>query len=196
MRLLKIFAAAAFTAGLGISAAQATVLVTDTAGPGSATDAFGQSVTTPAGGPFNNITFNFYNVAGAPTAAGILYIFNSVYGGTPNGLAGAGALAASISNAGGVYAFAPSFTLAGGHQYFFYEDTLTTITGSGIDDYAGGNAFFALTVSTAFTDAGGTQDANFTLSGVKKVPEPVTLSLFGAGLAGAALLRRRKAKKA
>jgi hypothetical protein len=28
------------------------------------------------------------------------------------------------------------------------------------------------------------------------VPEPVTLSLFGAGLAGAAALRRRKAKKA
>ncbi|HKU54590.1 MAG TPA: PEP-CTERM sorting domain-containing protein, partial [Rhizomicrobium sp.] len=30
----------------------------------------------------------------------------------------------------------------------------------------------------------------------KRVPEPVTLSIFGAGLAGAAALRRRKVKKA
>jgi hypothetical protein len=31
---------------------------------------------------------------------------------------------------------------------------------------------------------------------IKRVPEPITLSIFGAGLAGAAALRRRKAKKA
>ena len=31
---------------------------------------------------------------------------------------------------------------------------------------------------------------------IKRVPEPITLSIFGASLAGAAALRRRKAKKA
>jgi hypothetical protein len=36
----------------------------------------------------------------------------------------------------------------------------------------------------------------FVTERVQNVPEPITLSLFGAGLAGAAALRRRKKKVA
>jgi hypothetical protein len=39
-------------------------------------------------------------------------------------------------------------------------------------------------------------DVSLSVSDRTAVPEPLTLSLFGAGLAGAAALRRRKAKKA
>ena len=37
----------------------------------------GQSVTTPAGGPWNNITFNFFSdFAGTPAAAGTLFLLS------------------------------------------------------------------------------------------------------------------------
>ena len=80
----------------------------------------GQSVTTPAGGPWNNITFNFFSdFAGTPAAAGTLFllsqedsIFNA--GATaPQNLSSstAGYIAQSQSISGGVYVFAPSLVL-------------------------------------------------------------------------------------
>ncbi len=47
------------------------------------------------------------------------------------------------------------------------------------------------------TDGAGTgyDTISFTQGVVSEVPEPLTLSLFGAGLAGAAAMRRRKAQK-
>jgi hypothetical protein len=53
--------------------------------------------------------------------------------------------------------------------------------------------------STTFTGDNPTLYCDFgslSCAGTQSVPEPVTLSLFGAGLAGAAALRRRKKKRA
>jgi hypothetical protein len=78
------------------------------------------------------------------------------------------------------------------------HNSCTAGTNSG--DY---DAFVALTGLGSFTSvtfSDDSQDAAFefvpTAPASTPVPEPLTLSLFGAGLAGAGLIRRRKAKKA
>jgi PEP-CTERM motif len=80
---------------------------------------------------------------------------------------------------------------------------------------AAANAFVKDTITNSFVIANGPADASYQgtanshcfqsstwgVCGTNNldataIPEPVTLSLFGAGLAGAAAIRRRKAKKA
>jgi hypothetical protein len=56
----------------------------------------------------------------------------------------------------------------------------------------GGNATFDFLL----VDSNGDQWAAEALGVTEGVPEPITLSLFGAGLVGAAALRRRKVKSA
>ncbi len=85
----------------------------------------GQSVTTPAGGPWTNIAFNFYDRStGAAQAVGNVYLFDAPYTGTPQalsvstpGLLGVG------SASGSVYLFPPSLKLLPNTHYFFYCDT-------------------------------------------------------------------------
>lgn len=170
--------------------ANAALLASNPSWTGSATAFLGQSATVAPGGPFNNITFNFFDGSEAPQALGTLYIFDSEYLGRPDALSGAASLAASVSNAGGIYAFDPSVTLNGGQQYFFYADTIMTSIGSGLDVYSGGTVYFADDAALNFF-ANGNQDARFELNGTF-VPEPVTLSLFGAGVIGLGVMRRRR----
>jgi hypothetical protein len=85
---------------------------------------------------------------------------------------------------------------------------LTTfdLTAAGMDYFVAPNPFyqFALTSTTANSGSvvkAGTDGTTITINGINGganlVPEPLTLSVFGAGLFGAAALRRRrKAKKA
>lgn len=77
---------------------------------------------------------------------------------------------------------------ARGLNYFigpvpFYQFALTSTTANS------GNVIVAASDGQSITINGINGGANF-------VPEPLTLSLFGAGLLGAGALRRRKAKKA
>jgi hypothetical protein len=93
----------------------ADTIVQNTAGASSniVSIEVGQSLTTGAGGPWNNITFAFLGPAGN-VAGGDLFILSSAYSGTPSGLSSAtsGFLAQSTGVGGGAWTFAPTFTLA------------------------------------------------------------------------------------
>jgi len=70
-----------------------------------------------------------------------------------------------------------------------------SVNGDGGADFFGwvGSGITGITITT--TDDGGFAFGDFFegfAPGAEKVPEPLTLSLFGAGLAGAAALRRRR----
>src|ERR1017187_1218375 len=108
------------------SLASAGVIVQQTAGLGSATEFFGESFTTPSGGPWGSITFNFYSdvPAATPAAAGNAFLLTQEYLGTPSALTSStpGFLAASVSISGGVYIFNPSVVINPATQYWVYEN--------------------------------------------------------------------------
>src|SRR5690242_7666954 len=63
---------------------------------GAGTFALGQSLMTPAGGPWNNLTFNWFDTGGTPNlgvpspiATGTLFLLNQEYLGTPAALSAA-----------------------------------------------------------------------------------------------------------
>ncbi|HKY19184.1 MAG TPA: PEP-CTERM sorting domain-containing protein [Rhizomicrobium sp.] len=82
--------------------------------------------------------------------------------------------------------------IGGASAGLFYQDTLTNSSTLALADvaYQGSANSQNCSISPRWQVCGSN---NATLS---VIPEPITLSLFGAGLAGAAVLRRRKAKKA
>jgi hypothetical protein len=132
----------------------------------------GQSVTTPPGGPFNNIRFNWYTFSGTPTAFGTLYVLTQEYLGLPSGLGPStpGFVASSDSIVDNVYRFAPAVTLNGGTQYWFYTDTQGSfVTSFSESIYAGGDLYLTGVSTLPFHKAMGGPgiflDANFTLSG-------------------------------
>lgn len=180
----------------------------------------GQSVTTPTGGPWDDIGFNFVQcgnpsgtscLAGinSPYALGDLYLLTQVYDGLPSGLSSStpGFVAEATTIVGGVWTFASSVTLNPSTQYFFYMDTAF----SGAENlysignpYPGGQAYGANTGNGPTYGPDDSPLANvdyvFALTGTaasSTVPEPGTGALTGlvlAGLAGAQTLRLRARK--
>jgi len=135
---------------------------------GTLTEYFGESFTTPSGGPWNNITFNFFSdiPAVTPSAAGTAYLLSEAFTGTPTSLSNAapGFIAASTGVSGGQYVFSPSLQLAANTMYFLYENGVVTVSGG--NAVPGGIAYFAPTSSTAFSEAlGPAQTANFAVDG-------------------------------
>lgn len=175
----------------GHRSARADVLTSFLLGNLASTVQFqGQSVTIPNPGQYSGISFHFFDASNQPLAVGTLYLFSSVYTGTPDDLASASYLAASVIAAGNEYVFDPAVLLDGGKQYFFFADAAFSARGSITDHYSGGARYSTPDGTTGF-DGPARGDLNFVLSGTP-VPEPAAAALLCVGLAGAAALRRRR----
>ena len=179
---------------LSLGGFAATITESTTVTATNSSGYYGQSFTTPGGGPWNNVTVNFATTAGTPVALGTLYLFTGAYSGTPAGLSGASAFAASISIVSNQWTFLPSVSLASSTLYFFYSDAFfgtNTLGGRDSNPYVGGDASRATSSATAFsliTDV----DARFDVSGTSSaVPEPTTYATFAAGMLLVGYLRKR-----
>jgi hypothetical protein len=188
---------------LGLVPAARADIITENLG-GTATFAtgsyFGQSLVTPAGGPWHNLTFNFFSNAPAttPTAVGTAFLLSQEYLGTPANLSTStpGFLAASTGIVAGQYTFAPGVTVLPNTTYWVYENAaLGGITGgnfSGTDQY-----YYAPSGSDNFRIPDFNINVNYRLSGdvvTSAVPAPPALVLAGLGagcVATKRLLRRR-----
>jgi len=153
-------------------------------------------------------TYGFLNTGGPHTP----FAFN---------LAGAGALSISfttpvagtyasgvfsLNTAGGSNTPYGSFGVAiddsagNGSGNAYYGDLLFTLTRAGglsTDDFIanGSGAYFSADLtngSSTGAQAWMTRDTSITRLSITEVPEPLTLSLFGAGFAGIAAMRRRR----
>lgn len=154
----------------------------------------GTRLTTPTGGPWNNITFNWFaDDATTPTAFGTLFITSQEYLGTPSNLGTApGLIAQSVSVEDGAYQFASSVTLQANTQYWFYSNTSGEVSGSATVQAPG------TTLYLGFNDGfepSPDQTVNHRLSGtvvLADAPEPGSFALLGAGLGVVGLVARRK----
>ena len=194
-----------FAASLGLAAMLASsqafggVIVQNTGGPSFGIDiAFlGQSFTTPSGGPWDDVTFNFYsNVPPTtPTAAGTAFLLSQEYLGTPSNLSSStpGFLGESTGITGGRYVFPAALELQPGNQYFVYGNrALPEHTGG--NSISGGMEYITRLPWVNWVSADGLS-ANFTLSGdvVSGVPEPSPLMVSVTALLGFGLLQRYRA---
>jgi hypothetical protein len=173
----------------------------------------GQSVTTPTGGPWDNLGFNFeqcvdpsgtscLSTTNSPFALGGLFLLTQKYDGLPSGLSSAtpGFIADTTTIVGGVWDFASSVTLNPSTQYFFYMNTAFNgpeVVYSTANPYAGGQSFEANSGNGPTYGPDDSVIANedhvFALTG-NPVPEPgmrALLVLVLASLVGAQALRRR-----
>lgn len=179
------------------SLASASNIAGYTSGAGSATEDFGESFTTPGGGPWDDVTFNFFSDVPAvtPDAAGDAYLLTEEYLGTPSGLSSStpGFLAESVSTSGGEYIFASNVVLDPDTEYWLYEDTSITITGSATGGSAGEEAYFS-SGGGDFSTLSGDQVANFAVDATTATPEPSSVLLLGTGILGLAWFAFRKSK--
>lgn len=149
---------------------------------GAATFALGQSLTTPAGGPWNNVTFNWFDTGGTPNAgvptpiaAGTLFLVNQQYSGTPAALSAStiGYIAQSQSIAGGMYVFSASLVIQPNTTYYFLSNQ-TVPNNSGNLNTIPGTAYADTGPGGVYAPVDG--DARFRLQG-SVVPEPGAAAL-------------------
>jgi hypothetical protein len=146
-------------------------------GGGNAQDP-GLSLVTPPGGPWTNITFNWYRAGtGASYAIGNLYLLSQNYTGTPQALSSSTTgYIAHATGGGTVYTFASGITLQANTTYYFFADlglssgASTEVSSGGTDlanvqSYGAGNGNLDF-VTRPF-------DISYSLNGTSpSVPEP------------------------
>ena len=158
----------------------------------------GQSVTTPTGNSWDNISFNLVDsITTLPYAKGELFLLSASYAGYAPGLSSStsGFLASTTNIVNGEWFFAPGVTLDPSTPYYFYNTTpfdgSHQVLYSASNPYSGGEASQA-DGSDPF-QAIGVVDLVFTLNGTTAaVPEPATLALAALGALSLPLFRRRK----
>jgi hypothetical protein len=188
---VSLFGALAVTAQAGPIAQYLNGTFFFAAGPTGQTE--GESFTTPGGGPWNSISFNFYSNSPAttPAAVGTGFLLSMAYAGTTAALSNAtpGFIASSTSNAGGIYTFASTVALQPNTQYWIFSNTAFpfNVTGSITAGTSAQSEYTGDPFVNSLSDV-----LNFTLSGgVVAAPEPSTWALTGAALCGLAFFARR-----
>ena len=139
-RVSRIITLAAVTIGLVMftaPAARADIITQSLVGTEIAAPGFiGQSLVTPAGGPWHNLAINFTDgPATMPNATGTAFLLNQEYLGMPASLSTStpGVLAASTGRVAEQYAFAPGVTVQPNATYWVYEkNSLGSISGETI----------------------------------------------------------------
>jgi hypothetical protein len=171
------------------------------AGGGTNAQAPGQEVTTPSGGPWNNIVFDFYDGNGNPAALGTVYLLSQPYTGTASALTSStpGFIAGAVGGGlGGSYTFATSVTLQSNTAYYFYDSALPESEwgfdenfsglGTGYTGYGAANGGSSLSYAARpFTQA-------FLLTGTAAgtAPEPSSIALMPAALLALALVAHKR----
>src|SRR5262249_2120377 len=146
---------------LAVLPASAATIATHTDGNARFRGFPGQSFTTPAGGPWNHITFNFLANDRTAQAAGTLYIFTSAFNGSPNDLSTSTPLAKSTGVTNGVYMFDPAtVTLQPNITYYTYSDTFS----ASIQEDLSGSGGFGVTFQDEFFQ-GESDSLDFSVSG-------------------------------
>jgi hypothetical protein len=193
LSLTSSVAALALASFLPVLPVSAQTITEFTAGTNATTFIPGQQLTTPGGGPWNNIRFNWFAPDFVtPTASGTLYLLSQEYLGAPANLGTAtGLIAASTGIVGGVYQFSSSVTLQPTTPYWFYTDVEVAISGAallqvpGTTLYAGDSGNFVVLT-------GQTLNHRLAVAAAAGAPEPGTVALLGAGLGVVGLVMRRK----
>lgn len=182
---------------MGVASTSAAVVVEYGPAPSPAghAQAPGQSITTPAGGPWSNIQFSWIRSSdGSRLAEGSLFLLSSAYSGTPASLSSSttGFLGVATVSGGGVgtsYTFDPSVTLQPNTQYFFYSNNRPGGVGAvdidGGGTYTGGSRYGSANGTGGFVTRPG--DVSFVLEGVSPVPEPRETATVALGLAAVIL---------
>ena len=172
----------------------AAIVIEHTSGTGGAAYFPGNLVTTPSGGPWNNITFSWLLANNTPNAFGTLYIFTEPTDEKPSTISGEsdGFVGSSLSISSGAYIFAPGLTLAPATAYYFYSDTSGTVGSENVatPGEAGFRAIFPSGSASTYDLLSPTVH-KYRLGG-DLVPEPATALLLGMGVLVTAFQRRRR----